>query len=455
MVNIPSTCDDPQYRYKMPRLVSKKEGRGNGSKTCIVNMSDVARALHRPPQYTTKWFGCELGSMTTYTTKEGEGERAIINGHHDTPIFQTMLDKFIEKYVLCEQCHLPEIDMNVKKGVIVARCAACGWAGDLDNNHKLAAFISKNPPDESGNGVINLAVAGAAGGQTKDERRKEREEKRKAKAEGGADDDDGEDAEKPARVQKEKKERSGEKKEKKEKKEKLDEDGNVIKREKKEKKERTGEKKEKKDRSERKEKKERSSKKEDTPAAQEDNDSDESDGEKEGEATHDGEIAKAVIGIMKEFIATKGGKAQPEDFFEELRMQQLAKLFDHKLRFYISLAALMPDGTMTAKALGEHKDVLEKVLAAVKVPVADVLWSFNAYLSVNIACVKSYPLVLKVIYDEEWASEKDLLSYYEGAEESVKGPGYEAAAKSGAPFFKWLKETEDSDEEEDDSEDSD
>jgi len=158
---------------------------------------------------------------------------------------------------------------------------------------------------------------------------------------------------------------------------------------------------------------------------------------------------------MKEFIATKGGKAQPEDFFEELRMQQLAKLFDHKLRFYISLAALMPDGTMTAKALGEHKDVLEKVLAAVKVPVADVLWSFNAYLSVNIACVKSYPLVLKVIYDEEWASEKDLLSYYEGAEESVKGPGYEAAAKSGAPFFKWLKETEDSDEEEDDSEDSD
>merc|ERR1712139_697745 len=165
MVNIPSTNDDPSYRYKMPRLVSKKEGRGNGSKTCIVNMSDVARALKRPPQYTTKWFGAELGAQSTYTNKEGEGERAIVNGHHDTPIFQTMLDKFIDKYVLCENCKLPEIDMNVKKGNIVAKCKACGWSGELDNNHKLAAFVTKNPPDESGHGIVNLAEAGAGGGK--------------------------------------------------------------------------------------------------------------------------------------------------------------------------------------------------------------------------------------------------------------------------------------------------
>mmetsp|Transcript_13626 Transcript_13626/g.20036 ORF Transcript_13626/g.20036 Transcript_13626/m.20036 type:complete len:102 (-) Transcript_13626:345-650(-) len=34
------------------------------------------------------------------------------------------------------------IDMYIKKGMIVAKCKACGWAGDLDNNHRLAAIAS-------------------------------------------------------------------------------------------------------------------------------------------------------------------------------------------------------------------------------------------------------------------------------------------------------------------------
>merc|ERR1711953_1477945 len=181
-INIPSTCDDPAYRYKMPRLMSKKEGRGNGSKTCITNMGDVARALKRPPQYTTKWFGNELGAQSTYTNKEGEGERAIVNGAHDTSVFQELLDKFISKYVCCENCHLPEIDMAIKKGVIKGNCAACGWQGDLDNNHKLAAFITKNPPDASG---INIMVPGAELGKkaSKEDRRKAKLEKQKEKTE--------------------------------------------------------------------------------------------------------------------------------------------------------------------------------------------------------------------------------------------------------------------------------
>merc|ERR1711976_901677 len=189
MINIPSTNDDPAYRYKMPRLVAKKEGRGNGSKTCIVNMGDVARALKRPPQYTTKWFGNELGAQSTYTNKEGEGERAIVNGHHDTPIFQELLDTFIKKYVCCENCQLPEIAMNIKKGMIVGRCLACGWAGNLDNNHKLAAFILKNPPDESGHGII--LPTGAEG---KGDKKSRREEKARKQAEGKKRGDDDEDS---------------------------------------------------------------------------------------------------------------------------------------------------------------------------------------------------------------------------------------------------------------------
>jgi len=206
MCNIPSTNTDPSYRYKMPRIISQKEGRGNGKKTHIVNMGDVAHAIKRPPQYVTKWLGNELAADSSYTNKEGEGERSIVNGHHDTHVLQTCLDKFLGRYVLCPNCHLPEIDLIVKKKV-TATCKACGWAGDLDNGHKLAKFAIRNPPDESG---LNLRDSAAEASEGKLDKRARRVEKQRLAAmnkdadgtnkedgdnEDGDDDDDDDDCE--------------------------------------------------------------------------------------------------------------------------------------------------------------------------------------------------------------------------------------------------------------------
>merc|ERR1712217_297834 len=197
----------------MPRLVTQKEGRGNGSKTSIVNMGDVARAIKRPPQYTTKWFGTELGAQSTYSNVTGTGERAVVNGHHDTLVFQQMLDKFIDTYVLCKNCHLPEIDLVVKKGWISAKCAACGWNGDLDNNHKVANFILTNPPNKSG---LDIERADDSKGGKKDKAARKAE--RAAKQAEGANPDSEEGSDNEEKDKKDKKE----KKDKKDKKEKKD-----------------------------------------------------------------------------------------------------------------------------------------------------------------------------------------------------------------------------------------
>ncbi|XP_061699508.1 eukaryotic translation initiation factor 5 isoform X1 [Syngnathoides biaculeatus] len=147
-VNVNRSVLDQFYRYKMPRLIAKVEGKGNGIKTVIVNMVDVAKALNRPPTYPTKFFGCELGAQTQFDTKN---DRYIVNGSHEANKLQDMLDGFIRKFVLCAECDNPETDLNVnpKKQTIGTSCKACGYRGMLDTRHKLCTFILKNPPEAS------------------------------------------------------------------------------------------------------------------------------------------------------------------------------------------------------------------------------------------------------------------------------------------------------------------
>jgi translation initiation factor 5 len=145
-VNVNRNVSDVFYRYKMPRLIAKVEGKGNGIKTVIVNMSDIAKALCRPPTYPTKYFGCELGAQTQFDAKN---DRYIVNGSHDSSKLQDLLDGFIRKFVLCPECENPETNLAVqqKRGIILQRCIACGHQGNIDMKHKLTTFILKNPPE--------------------------------------------------------------------------------------------------------------------------------------------------------------------------------------------------------------------------------------------------------------------------------------------------------------------
>jgi len=154
----------------MPSLTTKIEGKGNGIKTVIPNMSDVARALSRPPTYTTKFFGCELGAQTTFDEKN---DRYIVNGAHDTNRLRELLDVFIEKFVLCKACKNPETELIILKSGrtedIIRDCKACGERTGIDMRHKLTTFIVKNPPVKAKKGKKNAGNADAGiGGSAAD-----------------------------------------------------------------------------------------------------------------------------------------------------------------------------------------------------------------------------------------------------------------------------------------------
>ncbi|RIB04426.1 domain found in IF2B/IF5-domain-containing protein [Gigaspora rosea] len=143
LINIGGNNQDRFYRYKMPKLISKIEGKGNGIKTVVPNMSDIARSLSRPPTYPTKFFGCELGAQVKCDEKH---DRYIVNGAHEAAKLQELLDVFIKKYVLCAGCHNPETDLVCYNYKIIRDCKACGQRTDVDMRHKLVTYILKYPP---------------------------------------------------------------------------------------------------------------------------------------------------------------------------------------------------------------------------------------------------------------------------------------------------------------------
>ncbi|KAF3906510.1 hypothetical protein ABW20_dc0107127 [Dactylellina cionopaga] len=146
-INIRTDVTDPFYRYKMEKIQRKVEGKGNGIKTVIVNLPSIANSLSRPPAYVVKYFGFELGAQTN----GGDHDRWIINGAHEPAKLQDLLDGFISKFVLCEECKNPETDLSINKDQnIIRNCKACGQRTMVDPRHKLSGYIIKDKKEPKG-----------------------------------------------------------------------------------------------------------------------------------------------------------------------------------------------------------------------------------------------------------------------------------------------------------------
>jgi len=197
IINIAGTSpvDDPEYRYKMPAVYGKIEGSGNGIKTAIPNITDVANALYRTPGEVNKFFGTELGAQCRYNA---DTDRAIVNGAHTDAVLQDLMHRYVEKFVLCPSCRLPETKYKIKSDSIWHVCAACGAKELVDMSHKLCNYI-----------LAENKKAKKEKGKDKDKDKKEKKKKNKKDAK-----DSDEEKKKAKKEKKKKKDKKKDKKEK-------------------------------------------------------------------------------------------------------------------------------------------------------------------------------------------------------------------------------------------------
>jgi len=392
--------EDPSYRYKMPRIIAKVEGRGNGIKTVLVNIVEIAAALNREAPEITKFFGCELGSQTTYAV---DTDRAIVNGAHNAADLQNHLTGYIEKFVLCRNCRLPEAHYKFKAGLISQKCLACGHKDTIDMAHKLTTFI--------------LAQYKKAKEQKteKAEKKKEKKEK-KARDEADALAAGGEEAVAAAAA--------------------AAADGTV---------------------------KEKKSKKKDKSSKKKSSDGDQDSNEGEDIAAtvavlddeeNDSSAADEAINRFRLWVQ-ENPSAPVASLLEELRVVQTFASLRVQDRVIIFLGAKFTENFVTANEIMTQKEILSS-LAPSAVQQRHLIGGFEWLCATRFpATRKFFPVVLKQLFDEELVEEE---VFYEWSADTVKNEhsadqsmisyeDLEELRSSAGRFITWLQEAEEEGEE--------
>lgn len=112
-LNVNSHIIDPFYRYKMPAIITRVQGKD----TVITNLDHIAKALSRPPNLIMHYFSVKIGC--------GKKKNKLM-GTHDSQELQQLLQHFIDRYVICEMCKNPETYLSISHNqCIIVTCKAC------------------------------------------------------------------------------------------------------------------------------------------------------------------------------------------------------------------------------------------------------------------------------------------------------------------------------------------
>ena len=111
---------DPFYRYKMQKLnvVQLK------NKTIIDNLPKVSGDLGRKPEMIFNYFKKKFSVSMNF--KDSILSTTAKLNYND---FEKVLRSFIEEYVLCPKCKLPELILDDDKNKINITCKSCSYFG--------------------------------------------------------------------------------------------------------------------------------------------------------------------------------------------------------------------------------------------------------------------------------------------------------------------------------------
>lgn len=125
-----------------------KIGKGINERTKLLNLEDIAKALYIEVQTISKFFSQILGTNVNVLIddKTNEIQSIEIKGVYSEEDTRACLDHFINEYILCQKCRVPEMQLIVQNKQLVGMCNACGHVSPMNPAHKLTKYLINNPP---------------------------------------------------------------------------------------------------------------------------------------------------------------------------------------------------------------------------------------------------------------------------------------------------------------------
>jgi len=104
-------------RLELPRLFISTVG----MRTIISNFKEAADVLDRDPQHILKFLTREMATAATF-----HDSRAIFQGKFQRGVFERLLQRYMESFVICPVCKRPDTKIVKEKRLAFLVCNACG-----------------------------------------------------------------------------------------------------------------------------------------------------------------------------------------------------------------------------------------------------------------------------------------------------------------------------------------
>ncbi|MEF8774179.1 MAG: translation initiation factor IF-2 subunit beta [Halobacteriales archaeon] len=118
----------PEYGSDEDRLlIPDADAQTDGAFTRLTNLSDIADVLSRDPDHVHRFLQQELG--THGELSEGVGRYA---GDFSAEDFDAAIDAYVEQFVRCSECGLPDTRLVTEGRTQMLRCDACGAFRPVD-----------------------------------------------------------------------------------------------------------------------------------------------------------------------------------------------------------------------------------------------------------------------------------------------------------------------------------